>query len=397
MRIVRGSLARAVALMLTLSAGAAAVAATGTTSAVAADQSVTMNVLPPVSQPGSTPARLSEARTPIAVTVTPAAAGRTVRIERSSGRSWKTVATAVTDTRGLAELGVATYASGSPLTYRATAAAFQGLPALSSASALSTRWGAPDFADEFSGTALGASWSHRGPDYNPAGLRGCSKGSPQAVAGFGRGGAAERRPRTRPRPSRARPTGQAGSVIGDFSYRLNGHISTAGQQELTYGVVAARVRFQEPPGQHGAFWLQPSVPVPGATSAAEGGAEIDVIEWFGAGLPSGGLSSSVYYPTTGGQAKAGGWIANPGSYLSGTGDSWWSRYHVFSAEWSPSGYVFRIDGRETWRTSLGVSERPQYLILSLLSSDYELPRLGGEDRLPQHMYVDWVQFWRAVG
>ena len=53
-----------------------------------------------------------------------------------------------------------------------------------------------------------------------------------------------------------------GDVIGDFSDRLNGHISTAGQQELTYGVVAARVRFQEPPGQHGAFWLQPSVPVP---------------------------------------------------------------------------------------------------------------------------------------
>ena len=62
-----------------------------------------------------------------------------------------------------------------------------------------------------------------------------------------------------------------------------------------------------------------------------------MIERFGAGLPSGGLSASVYYPTTGGQAKAGGWIANPGSYLSGQGDSWWSRYHVFSAEWSPSG------------------------------------------------------------
>ena len=61
MKLVRGSVARAVALVLTLSAGAAAVAATGTTSAVAADQSVTMNVLPPVSQPGSTPAGASDA------------------------------------------------------------------------------------------------------------------------------------------------------------------------------------------------------------------------------------------------------------------------------------------------------------------------------------------------
>ena len=71
----------------------------------------------------------------------------------------------------LAELSVATYASGAPVTYRATAAAFQGLPALTTNSALSTRWGAPDFVDEFSGTALGASWSHRGQDYNATGLR----------------------------------------------------------------------------------------------------------------------------------------------------------------------------------------------------------------------------------
>ena len=42
-----------------------------------------------------------------------------------------------------------------------------------------------------------------------------------------------------------------------------------------------------------------------------------------------------------------------------------------------------------------MSGTPQYLILSLLSSDYELPLLGGEDRLPQHMYVDWAAFWEA--
>ena len=38
---------------------------------------------------------------------------------------------------------------------------------------------------------------------------------------------------------------------------------------------------------------------------------------------------------------------------------------------------------------------PQYPILSLLSSDYELKNLGGEDRLPQHMYVDWMAMWQA--
>ena len=395
MKLVRGSLARTVALVLTLSAGAAAIAATSATSAVAVDQTVTITVLPPVSQPGTRPASSTGALTAVAVSVTPSAVGRTVRLDRLAGRSWRQVAQAPLDSRGLAEFSVATYASGSPVTYRATALAHQGLPAITSGTAVSTRWGTADFVDEFGGTALSASWSHRGPDYNPAGLRKCSKGSPQAVQVSG--GAVRLSVMRDPARSDLCTAYRAnGDLIGEFNYRLNGHISTAGRQDLTYGVVAARVRFQQPPGQHGAFWLQPSVPVPGATSAAEGGAEIDVIEWFGSGLPSGGLSGSVYYPTSSGQVKAGGWITDPGSYLSGKSDSWWSGYHVFSAEWSPTAYVFRIDGRETWRTSAGVSQRPEYLILSLLSSDYELPTLGGEDRLPQHMYVDWVQFWRSA-
>ena len=53
-------------------------------------------------------------------------------------------------------------------------------------------------------------------------------------------------------------------------------------------------------------------------------------------------------------------------------DTWWDNYHVFSVEWTPTEYVFRIDGRETWRTSEGISHHPQFLILSQLSSDYEL-------------------------
>ena len=38
----------------------------------------------------------------------------------------------------------------------------------------------------------------------------------------------------------------------------------------------------------------------------------------------------------------------------------------------------------------GVSGVPEFLILSLLSSDYELQHLDGDDKLPQHMDVDWA-------
>ena len=395
MKLLRSSAARVFALALTLSAGSAAIAASGAARAVAVDQTVTMRVLPPIAQVGANPANPAAAKTAVAVSVTPSAPGRAVRLDRLSGRTWKSVAQAPVNSRGLAEFRVATYVSGAPVTYRATALAYQGMPAITSVPAVSTRWGKADFVEEFAGTALSGSWTHRGPDYNPAGLRGCSRGSPAAV--HVSGGAVRLSVMRDPaRSDLCTAYRKNGEVIGQFHYRLNGHISTAGHQELTYGVSAARVRFQQPPGQHGAFWLQPSAPLAGATSAAEGGAEIDVIEWFGSGLPSGGLSSSVYHPTSGGQAKEGGWITDPGSYLNDGTDSWWSRYHVFSVEWSATEYVFRIDGRETWRTTEGVSQRPEYLILSLLSSDYELSTLGGEDRLPQHMYVDWVQFWRSA-
>lgn len=331
----------------------------------------------------------------VAVEVTPALSGRPVALSRLVGKSWRTVATTVLTDRGLAEFSVPTYDGRGPITYRATASAFNGLQAVTTAQVASTKWGSPDFVDEFSGTALGPSWSHRGGAYNPDGLRRCSKGSPEAVrvadGAVRLSVIADPARLTEPCPAYRKD----GSLIGQFTYRLNGHISTQAVADLTYGVAAARMKFQQARGQHGAFWLQPTSPAPGATSADTGGAEIDVIEWFGEGGANGGLSGSVYHPTASGQAKEGGWITTPEQYLSGPNDAWWGGYHVFSVEWTPVEYVFRVDGRETWRTSAGVSRVPEYPILSLLSSDYELPNLGGEDRLPQHLYVDWVQFWRS--
>jgi hypothetical protein len=65
---------------------------------------------------------------------------------------------------------------------------------------------------------------------------------------------------------------------------------------------------------------------------------------------------------------------------------------VFSVEWTPHEYVFRIDGRETTRITSGVSHHPEFLILSMLSSDFELGRLGAHP-LPQGLDVDWVAAW----
>ena len=51
-------------------------------------------------------------------------------------------------------------------------------------------------------------------------------------------------------------------------------------------------------------------------------------------------------------------------------------------------------GKYCRSSPLGVSGQPQYPILSLLASDYELS-LMKDKQLPQHMSVDWLRIWQA--
>ena len=88
------------------------------------------------------------------------------------------------------------------------------------------------------------------------------------------------------------------------------------------------------------------------------------------GHPQRRPTSFVYAPSYGGK-KIGlggdGWIKKPEQYLMNEKDDWFKRYHVFSVEWTPSAYIFRIDGQETGRITKGISqvlgvpdpERPQ--------------------------------------
>jgi beta-glucanase (GH16 family) len=99
--------------------------------------------------------------------------------------------------------------------------------------------------------------------------------------------------------------------------------------------------------------------------------------------------------TEDGSKKVGGWVEDPDQYLADQADSWFDAYHVFSVEWTPDEYIFRIDGKETWRTDQGISHQPEFPILSVLSSDYELGNIGKTSNLPQTMQVDWLKFWEA--
>ena len=234
------------------------------------------------------------------------------------------------------------------------------------------------FRDEFDGTSLDTEvWNYR-----QEGLR---------VPAHGRGHAASSRSAVSVGDGRLRLLAKADPSRP--GYYLNGHVSTEESYTFRGGIAAARIRFQRARGQHGAFWIQSPVEPRKGAGPSVNGAEIDVAEFFGQGYPHGGLSHFVHYLADDGTwAKAGG-LLSPGALPLPAGRSWWNSYHVFSVEWSPAGYVFRIDGRVTWCSSKGISDVEQFLVLSLLNSDWELARLR-PSRLPQTMSVDWVRVWQ---
>ena len=345
---------------------------------------VRLSRVPAVRQPGSGPARSPEP-SGFVVTVDPAVPGGDVVFEARRAGSWEPVARGQADAAGWAWFERPDAAR--PRWYRATAAVPAGDP-VSSRALRDVPWRTV-FRDEFAGTSLDEGrWAPRAVGvYNPEGSRQCSK-SDASVVSVANG---TLRLQARRDPERI---GQrcVTPEDGTHGYYLNGHVATEGLFEFRRGVAAARIKFQRPRGQHGAFWLQrgghPVLP----GDPGRSGAEIDVAEYFGDGYPEGGLASFVYYVDRQGATRKVGGIRPRASSDLPAGDDWWRRYHVFSVEWTEQRYVFRVDGRETFRTTRGVSGVEQFLVLSLLTSDWELARLDPAS-LPSTMYVDWVRVW----
>jgi beta-glucanase (GH16 family) len=172
----------------------------------------------------------------------------------------------------------------------------------------------------------------------------------------------------------------------------NARVSTEGKFSMTTGIVAARVKFPKAQGMHGGIWLR-TVP--------DAGSELDMVEAFGLGK---GIQNVIHigkrdsktqgtYETT--EAKK--WVAKSSVKKS----SWWDKYHVFSMEWDTKKVTFRLDGVvtkvETPKT--GIPSGGYYLVMSMLSSDWETGRLtkptkgGKKAHLPESMQVDWVKAW----
>jgi beta-glucanase (GH16 family) len=379
-------------LLLTVETGSASDSAArpaSTSVTKKASQKISLEVLPQIVQQGKRTASPSSAKAGVTATIKPVKVGRKVVLEQLNGSSWKKVGTAKQEKSGRAHFSAVASKGGAAVTYRVTAMKFKGLKKVTSKTADTSQWLVPTFTDEFSGSTLNPVWSMRGQDYEPTSKRVCSKGDPKAVKVTG---GALRLSVIKDRERKGKCLAKSRKLKKKIAYRLNGHVGTNGASGFSfkYGVAAARIKMHKSQGQHSSFWSQPT----NENGPHSDGHEIDVIEYFGDKHPQGGLTSFIHWYKGKRLIKTGSWIKDSKSFLKNKRDGWSKNYHVFSVKWDPRKIVFYIDGKETWRTSKHVSKEQQYLILSLLASDYEALEMS-DKKLPQHMYVDWVRVWET--
>jgi hypothetical protein len=349
------------------------------------DVRVTVDVLPPVAQPGGEPADPVRGAALVAH-VDPASPGTDVVFERAvRGGGWREVGRDVQDGGGVATLAVrrglyrvSTEADGRTWSSRPVRA---------------RRW-RPDFEDTFSGSRLDtAVWNDQEREHETTlAPRSCALVDPGARSVGGGvlhlGVALD--------PARAGwpcDYDWKGSV-GRSPYLLTTQVATENTYHVQYGTIAARIKPQRADGMHSAFWMLPRDSRFVTDDPAQG-AEIDIMEFWGdTGRRAETIGSFVTWHGPGWSSLSHGGKFPAARRSLGPDREWWQEFHVFSVEWTPEEYVFRVDGREHYRESRAVTQVPGYLVLSMLAADYELEDLDAAD-LDDTAEVDWVQVWET--
>lgn len=138
-----------------------------------------------------------------------------------------------------------------------------------------------------------------------------------------------------------------------------------------YGYFECRCRVPKIKGAWAAFWLMPKGNFENCDeNSGRDGSEIDVFESMYAFSPLYPIKNSVTHAVhIGGYGNGLKSIGSPNFFFKDLYDS----YHTYGVKWDESGYVFYIDGVESWRTNetrfkgkrySNVSHTPEYMLLS---------------------------------
>jgi beta-glucanase (GH16 family) len=142
--------------------------------------------------------------------------------------------------------------------------------------------------------------------------------------------------------------------------------------QFTTGYLQARIKFGAPPGAHGALWAQSL-----NTYVTPEDHEVDVVENFGNPQK---VQCGFW------RQEADGTKVQPmhdGVRLDATA------WHVYGCDVREDSYTWTVDGKVVARFGAYGSDRPKFLVLSLLVDAWERPLL--DMSLPHRMRVDWVR------
>jgi beta-glucanase (GH16 family) len=160
--------------------------------------------------------------------------------------------------------------------------------------------------------------------------------------------------------------------------------------ENGYGYYEARIKFPVVRGTWGAFWLMSRTQF-ATPNEGKDGTEIDIVETIN--NHEGKYNSALHWNGYGRQHKSTVSDNVPLPVNIYDGD-----FHIFALDWSPSEYVFYVNGKEFWRVdgsakfnNSGINQNPNYIKLTVEGAEWAgiLP----EGFTEGEMLVDYVRVY----
>ncbi len=155
-----------------------------------------------------------------------------------------------------------------------------------------------------------------------------------------------------------------------------------------YGFYEIRCRLQKQPGWWSAFWMQSPI-IGSSLDPSRAGVELDIMENFSRDNK---ISHNIHWDGYGKNHKSKG---SGNRTIVDTPDG----FHTFGMYWSKKGYVFYVDGEESWRVDGPVADVEQFILISTECMGY---RDGNRNKpsdilknavLPDAFEVDYVRVY----
>ena len=137
--------------------------------------------------------------------------------------------------------------------------------------------------------------------------------------------------------------------------------------ENSFGYYEASIKFPKISGTWGAFWLMsPTVDID-LTNGGEEGTEIDIVETIH--NEDGKFNAALHWNGYGEHHQS---VGSDDNYKSIPVNIYDGEFHTFALHWTPSEYIFYVDGHVLWRVNggsnfknSGINQNPNYIKLTV--------------------------------